>query len=117
MGLATRIRTARMRAGLSQHGLAERLGVSRGAVANWECTKEVQPTSERLRAIAKTTGVAHEWLATGRGRMFYDTSQDEVPAVDAEFVEDRLELRLLRAYREASRHKRARLLELAESRP
>ena len=47
MTLGERIQYFRKRAGLSQEGLAERLGVSRQAVSKWE-TDEALPDAERI---------------------------------------------------------------------
>lgn len=115
MLLNMRIRTARTKAGLSQSQMAVALGVGRSAVANWECSDQVAPHSARLAQIALLTNVSHEWLATGRGTPML--SQDYVAAVDAEMVEDDLELRLLRAFRVAPAGIRQALLQFAESRP
>ena len=59
MKLSTRIRTARVRAGMSQADLASSLGVSRSAVGNWESAKgRVFPSTERLSELAMASGVA-----------------------------------------------------------
>jgi len=117
MRLAARIRVARQRAGIPQRELAERIGVTRGAVANWESATGVLPATERLQRIAHATGVAFEWLATGRGPAAYAPSLDDVPAADIEIVEDALELRLLRAFRAAPQRQHARIVEALETRP
>ena len=64
-----RIRQARRHGKLSQQALAERVGVHRSAVAQWEQADGSHPTMENLARIAISTGVSFEWLATGRGRM------------------------------------------------
>lgn len=110
--LNVRIRTARVRAGLSQAQMAKALGVGRSAVANWECADRVSPHSSRLAHIALLTKVSYEWLATGRGTS--ELKQEGLPAVDAEMVEDRLERRLLQAYRIAPAPIRRALLQFAE---
>ena len=117
MKIAMRIRVARHAAKLSQEALAEKLEVTRGAVANWECTDVVIPASHRLGRIATITGVSYEWLATGRGRMLPHNDLDDVavPAVDALFVDDPLERRLVMAFRTAPTRVRQLMLEMAES--
>lgn len=65
--MATRIRMARLRAGITQNELADRIGVTRSAVANWEISTRPKPNVTNLAAIASATGVSLEWLATGRG--------------------------------------------------
>lgn len=111
-----RVRAARHNAGISQRELATRLGVTRGAVANWE-SHDVAPATKRIQHIAQITCVNFEWLATGRGPVKRDASQDEVHALDTETetVFDPLELRLLRAFRGNPRHERERIVFAVEN--
>lgn len=114
--LAGRIRKARLSVGMSQSALAACLGVTRGAVANWESAGGVLPATERLQRIAKATEASFEWLATGRGTSKHASSHEDVPAADMQIVEDRLELRLLHAFRAAPQRQQARIVEAVESR-
>lgn len=112
MKLSMRIRKARRHAESSQQELADRIGVSRGAVANWECADAI-PAARRMTKIALATGVAYEWLATGRGRMLLDLADDpSKPAVDADFVDDPAERSLLEAFRLASRRARKQAMDI-----
>lgn len=114
MKLSIRIRTARLRSGQSQAALARLIGVSRTAVVNWESeTNPTRPSSERLAAICRETGVSWEWLAVGRGQVL--PSMDSIMAVDAEFIEDPNERRLLQLYREAGTPFRQSLIGLLEA--
>ena len=114
MRLSTRIRTARVRARISQAELAGMLGVSRSAVGNWESAKaRVSPSSERLAELALATGVSYEWLATGRGTPL--ALIDGIPAADAEMVEDPVERRLLQAFRACSDQYRQAILVVIEA--
>ena len=61
MTLGERIQYFRKRAGLSQEGLAERLGVSRQAVSKWE-TDEALPDAERIISLAVVLGVTTDAL-------------------------------------------------------
>ncbi|CAN7422415.1 helix-turn-helix domain-containing protein [Pseudoxanthomonas sp. LjRoot143] len=99
MKLSMRIRIARQRARLSQEALALHLGVTRSAVANWECADGVVPASARLVKLAELTHVNIEWLATGRGVINHADNEQEAPAVEGELVYDELERRLLAAFR------------------
>ncbi len=114
MQLSMRIRIARQRARLSQEALATQLGVTRGAVANWECSVGALPATARIERLAQVTGVCFEWLATGRGPIAYSGS-DTLPAADAEVVDDPAERRLLRAYRLASRPVQRMMLRMADT--
>lgn len=68
IGLSTRIRQARLRAGMTQAALARRVGVKRSAATQWEHPSGTVPSMEHLIAVALATGVHLEWLATGRGQ-------------------------------------------------
>jgi len=115
MELQTRIRVARQRARMSQETLAHCLGVTRGAVANWECSVGAMPATSRLERLAKVTRVRYEWLATGRGPLAWEPDPDDVPAVDAEMVHDPQERRLLQAFRCGGRETRRLLMGLADA--
>jgi len=67
--LKDRIRQTRSRAGLSKAELARRIGVSLSAVVQWEHPDRGGPSARHLAALAQCTGIAFEWLATGRGPM------------------------------------------------
>lgn len=59
--LGSRIRQARDRAGLTQEQLAERIGVSRTAIARYE-SGEIEPKLHNLAAIAETLNVSTDEL-------------------------------------------------------
>lgn len=59
--LGSRIRQARDRAGLTQEQLAERIGVSRTAVARYE-SGEIEPKLHNLAAIALALNVSADEL-------------------------------------------------------
>ncbi|MBE7462306.1 MAG: helix-turn-helix transcriptional regulator [Planctomycetes bacterium] len=56
-----RIAEARNRLGLSQIALAERLGVTSGAVSQWESGTSI-PETKRLMEIAAALNVTSDWL-------------------------------------------------------
>jgi transcriptional regulator with XRE-family HTH domain len=62
-----RIRFARRGAGLTQTQLAEKIGVSRSAVAQWERSDGSNPSAGNLASLAMALNCSFEWLATGRG--------------------------------------------------
>lgn len=117
MKLFMRIRVARHNTGLSQDALAKEIGVTRGAVANWECTDGVIPAAGRLGKIAKVTGVSYEWLATGRGqvRLNLDPCNPANLATDADLMNDPVERRLLAAFRATPARSQKIILEMIES--
>jgi len=113
MGLSLRIRQARRRSRMSQEQLACMLGVTRGAVANWESIAAVAPSSQRLGVLARCTGVSYEWLATGRGQMvFVRAEEGERPS--AWVAESPEEARLIMRYRTGDATIRQVLMRIAE---
>lgn len=64
MSLNRRIFKARTDAKMTQQQLAEAVGKTRGAVAQWE-SGEVHPRKSTLEAIAKATDVSVWWLERG----------------------------------------------------
>lgn len=59
-----RIATAREQKGLSQAALADIIGISSGAVGQYETGRNL-PKMARFEAIAGACGVTVEWLLTG----------------------------------------------------
>src|SRR3979411_2152037 len=98
--IGARIRTAREEHGWTQDQLAEAVGVSRSAVAQWETGRAGQVTTNLTR-IAEVLEVGVEYIMYG--------DHKRVPA------EARLgdELALLRLYRECSAEDRQLLLRTA----
>lgn len=116
--LTTRIRQARRRVAYSQTDLAERVGVNRSAVAQWERPGGSTPTSSNLSKIAVTTSVQYEWLATGRGQMYAPASGDgsETPALELHFfAHDGIEERVLQGLRKLEYWQTLSIAELVES--
>ena len=114
--IGDRIRRARRVAKLSQTALAERVGVTASAVAQWEHPDGTSPALGRLQAIATATAVDFAWLATGRGTpsRLHGTGDGEAPALKLElFALDDAEetlLRLFRAMTPAARDSLVKLL-------
>ena len=67
MALGETIRALRQGAGLTQEGLAERMEVSRQAVAKWEAGKS-SPSTENLVRLAEVLGVGVEALTAAQGQ-------------------------------------------------
>ena len=103
--LSSRIRHARRVAGLTQAGLAKAVHVGPSAAAQWELPSGTSPTIDHLIEIAVLSGVAFEWLATGRGPVAL--TGHEAPAIDASsFATDQIEDRLLTAFRRVPSRRR-----------
>lgn len=61
-----RLAAARETAGLSQKGLAKRLGVKAKTIAAWE-NDTSEPRANRLQMVAGLLNVSLMWLLTGEG--------------------------------------------------
>lgn len=77
-----RIREARRRTGSSQEEFAAKLRVSRGAVAQWEMEHGTSPSVKNLEHIARLSGLAFEWVATGRGPRVFGEPMVNEPTAD-----------------------------------
>lgn len=98
--IGTRIRTTRQQRGLTQDQLADQVGVSRSAVAQWETGRAGQITGN-LSRIAGALEVNLEYLLYGDDKR----AAGEVRQGD--------ELALLRLYRECDPEDRQMLLRTA----
>lgn len=101
-----RIRQARRLAKLSQQSLAQLVGVHRSAVAQWETAGGCHPTVVNLARIALATSVQFEWLATGRGRMCFQSdigrTDESVTVLFTHSAQTEVEARVLCALRKLS---------------
>jgi transcriptional regulator with XRE-family HTH domain len=111
--LDNRIRRARTLAGLTQAELAHRVGVQRGAVAQWESPNGSLPSMDHLIAIALHTGICLEWLGTGRGEPRPDAGMEQA-GID-ERAQDELEAACLQALRRMPRRMRERILSVLQA--
>jgi transcriptional regulator with XRE-family HTH domain len=108
--LTDRVRLARARAGLSKSELARRIGVSLSAVVQWEQPEGSAPRARHLSALAQCTGVAFEWLATGRGPARMGAG-DGPPAIEPTAIAVTLfEERLLEVARKLPSHRHEALI-------
>ena len=71
-----RIKAVRAALGLSQQEFAEKIGIKRGAVANYEVGRN-EPIDAVVSLICKTYNVNENWLRTGDGEMFIQISRDQ----------------------------------------
>lgn len=71
-----RIKAVRTALGLSQQEFAEKIGIKRGAVANYEVGRN-EPIDAVVSLICKTYNVNERWLRTGDGEMFIKISRDQ----------------------------------------
>ncbi len=109
-----RIRIARDRAGLSRAELGRRVGVKPSAARQWESRGATTPRIDHLASIASVTGVAFEWMATGRGPMMLPKGEEQPVLVVEVFARDSDEERLLTAFRRVNPRHRDPLVRLVE---
>lgn len=71
--LNERIKELRVARGLSQVELAEKIGISKQSVSNWE-NDNIQPSIEMLIKIARTFSVSTDYLLGEDERTFLEVS-------------------------------------------
>ena len=74
--LGKRIKLFRERAGLSQHGLAERAGMSRSAIAGVETGDRPSLSLENVIRISRALGVSIDYLVNS-----WDLEDEQTPAL------------------------------------
>lgn len=67
--MEARLKAVRKATGLTQQEFADRLGIKRGAVANYEIGRNA-PIDAVISLICREFGVNETWLRTGEGEMF-----------------------------------------------
>ena len=71
-----RIKALRKTLGLTQQNFAERIGVKRQTVAQYEIGRNI-PTDMAINLICREFSVDETWLRTGEGEMFRARTQSE----------------------------------------
>ncbi|MCD8348790.1 MAG: helix-turn-helix transcriptional regulator [Lachnospiraceae bacterium] len=72
MKMKNRIKKIRKELDLTQQEFADRIGIKRGAVANYEIGRNM-PADSVISLICREFHVNEEWLRTGEGDMFIST--------------------------------------------
>lgn len=70
-----RIKKLRKSLELTQQEFADRIGVKRGGIANYEIGRN-EPTDSVISLICREFMVREEWLRTGNGEMFLPTDRN-----------------------------------------
>lgn len=79
-----RIKKIRRDLDLTQQEFADRLGVKRGTIANYEIGRN-EPVDSIISLICREFNVSEEWLRNGTGEMFVPDAGDELEAVVKEY--------------------------------
>ena len=76
MSVASRTKELRDSLGLTQQKFADRLGITRGAVANWDLDRS-DPSDAVISLICREFNVREAWLRDGTGEMLEQLTEDE----------------------------------------
>lgn len=79
-----RIRKIRRDLDLTQQEFADRIGIKRNTVANYE-TGRNEPIDSVVSLICREFHVNEEWLRNGTGEMFTQDSEDEMQALTEKY--------------------------------
>ena len=79
-----RIKKVRRELDLTQQEFADRLGVKRGAIANYEVGRN-EPVDSIIALICREFHVNEEWLRYGTGDMFSSEPEDELHALTKKY--------------------------------
>lgn len=71
-----RIKRVRKELALTQQEFADRLGIKRGGVANYEVGRN-EPADSVISLICREFNINAQWLRDGTGKMFNDMTMDE----------------------------------------
>jgi transcriptional regulator with XRE-family HTH domain len=93
--IGKRIQEIRIKKGMTQEALAERINISKSSISEWEACKRV-PRMETLRKIAEALGV-DVWEIIGLNSVDYDEPMFASPT---EEVSDPNERELVNIYRD-----------------
>ena len=108
-----RIIELRNKLNLTQTEFGEKIGLTRNAVAAYECGNS-NPTGTAIIAIVNVFHVNRHWLETGEGEMFDRTNQPDETAKLIESVSDSPAMRsLLATWAQLSEHNKAMFEEYA----
>ena len=75
--MKTRLRNLRKSLNLTQQDFADKIGIKRNTLANYEIGRN-EPIDAVISLICKEFNVNEEWLRTGKGEMFNATGDDEL---------------------------------------
>lgn len=75
-----RIKKIRQELNLTQQEFADRLGVKRGTIANYEIGRN-EPVDSIISLICREFNVNEDWLRNGTGEMFAPEAADELEAL------------------------------------
>lgn len=89
-----RLKQLRKKLRLNQQEFADKLGINRGTLANYEVGRN-EPIDAVIKLICGKFDVNEEWLRTGEGEMFLEISRDDelMALIDKSMHEESGEIR------------------------
>lgn len=75
--MKNRLRDLRKAKSLTQQEFADRIGIKRGAIANYELGRN-EPIDAVISLICREFDVNEEWLRTGEGEMFVQRTRNQI---------------------------------------
>ena len=112
-----RLKCIRKQFHLTQEEFADRIGIKRGAISNYEIGRN-EPIDAVISLICREFNVNEEWLRTGEGDMFRKISEaDELEQILAAITvsDDETIKRIIRAYWRLSDNKKSVIRELIDN--
>lgn len=92
-----RLKQIRKHFHLTQEDFADRLGIKRSAISNYEIGRN-EPIDAVVSLICREFNVNERWLRTGEGEMFDQREENAVERLCVELHASELESRIVRAY-------------------
>ena len=92
-----RIKKLRKDLELTQQEFADKIGMKRNTIANYE-TNRNEPSNSVISLICKTFNVSEQWLRTGEGEMFLPTPATIVDEVVREYGLDEIDRQIILGY-------------------
>ena len=100
-----RLKELRKQLGLTQQEFADRIGIKRNAVTNYEVGRN-EPADMVVSLICREFNVNEQWLRNGAGEMFADVPRDTVDALCQEFRLDAFDKAIIEEYLRMDEHSR-----------
>ena len=104
-----RIKKLRRYLNLTQQEFADKIGIKRNTVANYEINRN-EPSNAVITLICKTYNIREDWLRNGTGEMFSKPNTFSLDKYAKECGLTSLELGILRGYMRLDKKTRADLL-------
>lgn len=92
-----RIKKLRKTLGLTQQEFADRIGMKRNTIANYEINRN-EPSNSVVSLVCREFNVQEEWLRTGKGEMFEAKPENRLDELSKEYNLDELDRQMVLGY-------------------